>query len=177
MSTTIATTPARHIVTGTPIGPLTVVRDDEGLTGVYFSGHWTRPDQSAFGPRAEAGDTRSFEETVAQLNEYLNGRRREFELPLAPHGDERAKAAWQLIARVPYGSTATYGSLASALGSGVTARQVGWYVGHNPLSIIIPCHRIIGADGSLTGYAGGLERKRHLLELEGAIQAAEPTLW
>jgi methylated-DNA-[protein]-cysteine S-methyltransferase len=184
-----ATTTTRHIVTETSIGPLTIVRDNAGLTGVYFPGHWTRPDRKTFGPRAEADDTESFDggfdggfgEAIEQLNEYLAGDRREFNLPLAPRGGAQAQAAWRLIARIPYGSTTTYGALASALTSEVggetTPRDFGWYVGHNPLSIIIPCHRVVGADGSLTGYAGGLQRKRHLLELEGAIQPADQPLW
>jgi methylated-DNA-[protein]-cysteine S-methyltransferase len=175
MSTATSTT--RHIVTETSIGPLTIVRDDEGLTGVYFPGHWTRPDRTAFGPRAEAGGAGDFGGAIEQLNEYLAGRRREFDLPLTPVGDKRAQAAWRLIAGIPYGQTATYGALASQLDGQVTARGFGWFVAHNPLSILVPCHRVVGADGSLTGYAGGLERKRHLLELEGSIQPADQPLW
>jgi methylated-DNA-[protein]-cysteine S-methyltransferase len=175
MSTAMSTT--RHIVTETPIGPLTIVRDDEALTGVYFPRHWTRPDPTTFGPRASAESTEGFSDAIEQLNEYLAGRRREFDLPLAPHGDERAQAAWRLIARIQYGRTTTYGALAGELEGQTTARTFGWYVAHNPLSIVIPCHRVMGADGSLTGYAGGLQRKRRLLELEGAIAPADPTLW
>lgn len=180
MSTATATT--RHIVTETSLGPLTIVRNDDVLTGVYFPGHWTRPDPATFGPLAAAGDADGFCDAVQQLNEYLGGRRREFDLPLAPWsasrlGDDRAQAAWRLIARIPYGSTATYGALAADFGGEMTARDFGRYVAHNPLSIIVPCHRVVGADGSLTGYAGGLRRKRQLLELEGAIPPAEPTLW
>jgi methylated-DNA-[protein]-cysteine S-methyltransferase len=171
------TTTTRHIVTETPIGPVTIVRDDEGLTGLYYPGHWTRPDRSAFGPRVTEAGEHGFDAAITQLEEYFSGRRREFDLPLAPHGDDDAQAAWRLIARIPYGSTTTYGALASQLGGGITARDFGWYVGHNPLSILIPCHRVIGADGNLTGYAGGLKRKRHLLELEGAIGPADQPLW
>lgn len=148
---------------------------------MYFPGHWTRPDRSAFGARADPDSAGGFSDAIGQLNEYLAGRRREFDLPLSPQGDERAQAAWRLIARIPYGSTMTYGALAGQLdsefGGQTTARDSGRYVAHNPLSIIVPCHRVIGADGGLTGYAGGLERKRHLLELEGAIPPAAPTLW
>lgn len=177
-----ATTMTRHTVTETPIGPVTIVRDDEGLTGLYFPGHWTRPDRSAFGPRASQGDG-DFGDAVTQLAEYFDGRRREFGLPLTPHGPAEAQAAWRLIAQIPYGNTTTYGALASQLsaqlGGPVTARDFGWYVAHNPLSILIPCHRVVGVDGRLTGYAGGLKRKRHLLELEGAIQPAgqQQPLW
>jgi methylated-DNA-[protein]-cysteine S-methyltransferase len=173
MSTT--TTATRHILAETPIGPVTIVRDDDGLSGLYFPGHGTRPDRSAFGPKASQSDD-GFGDVVAQLAEYFEGRRREFDLPLALHGTAEAQHAWRLIAQIPYGATTTYGALASQLGGQITPRDFGWYVAHNPLSILIPCHRVIGADGSLTGYAGGLARKRHLLELEGAIPA-EQTLW
>ncbi|MCL2584398.1 MAG: methylated-DNA--[protein]-cysteine S-methyltransferase [Streptosporangiales bacterium] len=169
-----ATTTTRHIIAGTPVGPVTLVREDDGLTGLYFPGHWTRPDRSAFGPKAGPGD--GFDAAVTQLAEYFEAGRREFDLPLAPHGTEEARAAWRLIARIPYGATATYGELAGQLEKPVTPQEFGWYVGHNPLSILIPCHRVVGAGGRLTGYAGGLDRKRHLLELEGAIPA-ELTLW
>ena len=172
-----ATTSTRHIVTETPIGPLTLVRDDGGLTGLYFRGHWTRPDRSAFGPRVEQSDDHGFVEAITQLTEYLAGRRREFDLPLTPHGSVEAQAVWRLISEIPYGGTTTYGTLASQLGGQATPRDVGSHVARNPLSILIPCHRVVGADGSLTGYAGGLKRKRHLLELEGAIQPADEPLW
>lgn len=171
------TTTTWHIVTETPIGPVTIVRDDEGLTGLYFPGHWTRPDRSAFGPRVTEAGEHGFDAAITQLEEYFGGRRREFGLPLTPRGSAEAQTAWRLIARIPYGSTTTYGVLASQLGGGITARDFGWYVAHNPLSILIPCHRVVGADGSLTGYAGGLKRKRHLLELEGAIGPADQPLW
>jgi methylated-DNA-[protein]-cysteine S-methyltransferase len=170
-----ATTATRHILAETPIGPVTIIRDDDGLSGLYFPGHWTRPDRSAFGPRAGESDD-GFGDVVAQLAEYFEGGRREFDLPLTPHGTAEARQAWRLIAQIPYGTTTTYGALASQLGGQITPRDFGGHVGHNPLSILIPCHRVIGADGSLTGYAGGLARKRHLLELEGAIPA-EQTLW
>ncbi|HEX8005413.1 MAG TPA: methylated-DNA--[protein]-cysteine S-methyltransferase [Trebonia sp.] len=172
-----ATTSTRHIVTESPIGPLTLVREDDGLTGLYFRGHWTRPDRSAFGPRVERSDDHGLDEAITQLAEYLTGRRREFDLPLTPHGSAEAQAVWRLIAEVPYGGTTTYGTLASQLGGQATPRDVGSHVAHNPLSILIPCHRVVGADGSLTGYAGGLKLKRHLLELEGAIQPAGEPLW
>jgi methylated-DNA-[protein]-cysteine S-methyltransferase len=171
-----ATTTVRHALAESPVGPLTIVRDDEGLTGLYFPGHWTRPDRSAFGPlTSQPGD--DFGDVLAQLTEYFEGRRREFDLLLNPQGTAEAQAAWTLIGQIPYGTTATYGTLAGRLGGGVTARGFGWYVAHNPLSILIPCHRVVGANGSLTGYAGGLERKHRLLELEGAIQPPSQPLW
>ena len=171
-----ATTATCHTLTESPIGPLTIVRDDDGLTGLYFPGHWTRPDRSTFGPRVSQADG-GFDDAITQFAEYFEGRRREFDLPLTPHGTAEAQAAWRLIARIPYGSTTTYGALASQLGGQITPRDFGGYVAHNPLSILIPCHRVVGTNGSLTGYAGGLKRKRHLLELEGAIQPADQPLW
>ena len=161
----------RHTIVDTPIGPLTVVRDEDGITGVYFPHHWTRPDPAAFGARVEAAADRGFDRIVAQLGEYFAGERREFELPLTPRGDPAAQRVWKLLAEIPYGRTTTYGELARQLGGGVTPQEAGGYVGSNPLSILVPCHRVVGAAGQLTGYAGGLKRKRHLLELEGAIPA------
>jgi methylated-DNA-[protein]-cysteine S-methyltransferase len=172
-----ATTTTRHVVIDSPIGPLTLVRDDNGLTGLYYPGHWTRPDRKAFGSHVEHSDDRSFDATTAQLSEYFAGERRNFDLPLTPHGSERARQVWQLLAEIPYGQTTTYGALARSIGGGVSPRAIGGFVGHNPLSIFIPCHRVVGSTGQLTGYAGGLDRKQYLLELEKAIPAAPQALW
>ncbi|ERG69224.1 methylated-DNA-[protein]-cysteine S-methyltransferase [Segniliparus rugosus ATCC BAA-974] len=172
-----ATHTARHVVVEFPIGPLTLVRDEGGLSGIYFPGHWTRPDVAGFGPRADAAKDGGFAAEIAQLREYFAGERRAFELDLNPRGTERARQVWRLLAAIPYGETTTYGALAREVGGGISPRAIGGFVGHNPISIIIPCHRVVGSTGSLTGYAGGLDRKRRLLELERAIPAAEPTLW
>ena len=169
MTTVSAST--RHTIVDSPIGPLTVVRDDDGITGVYFPHHWTRPDPATFGPRVEPADDHGFDEVIVQLEEYFAGERREFSLPLTPHGSFTAQQVWKLLAAIPYGQTTTYGELARQAGGGLTAQEAGRFVGANPLSILIPCHRVVGAAGQLTGYAGGLKRKRHLLELEGAIPA------
>jgi methylated-DNA-[protein]-cysteine S-methyltransferase len=175
MSTMTART--RHVVVDSPIGPLTMVRDDNGLTGVYYPGRWTRPDQSSFGPHVEPGDDPGFDEAIAQLHEYFAGERHEFDLPLSPVGSERARKLWQLLAEIPYGHTTTYGALAGRIGDGISPRAIGGFVGHNPLSIFIPCHRVVGSTGKLTGYAGGLQRKQYLLELEKAIPVAPQALW
>ena len=172
-----ATTTTRHTVIDSPIGPLTLVRDDDGLTGLYYPGHWTNPDQTAFGPRIDPGDDPGFDDAIAQLNEYFAGERQDFGLPLNPRGSERAQRLWRLLAEIPYGQTTTYGALAREIGDGISARAIGGFVGHNPLSIFIPCHRVVGSTGKLTGYAGGLERKRYLLELEKAIPVAPQSLW
>lgn len=121
-----------------------------------------RPDSASFGPRVDDG----FADVGRQIGEYLSGARREFELPLAPRGDEFQQRVWPLVRQITYGETATYGELAARIGSDATAQQIGAAVGRNPLSVLIPCHRVVGRGGKLTGYAGGLARKRQLLELE-----------
>jgi len=177
MSTATTTTSTRHVVIDSPIGPLTLVRDDDGLTGLYYPGHWTRPDEATFGPRAEPSDDHGFDEAIAQLNEYFAGESQEFDLPLNPLGSERARRLWQLLAEIPYGRTTTYGALARRIGGGISPRAIGGFVGHNPLSIFIPCHRVVGSTGKLTGYAGGLDRKQRLLELEKSVPVAPQALW
>ena len=153
---------AAHTVIATRLGNLTVVREEGALTGLYFPRHWPRPDRAAFGPRAREG----FADVARQLDEYLAGDRSSFELPVRVIGGEFDRRVWDLICRVPYGQTTTYGALARSLGTGADPRDVGAAVGRNPLCIVIPCHRVIGSTGKLTGYAGGLDRKRVLLEIE-----------
>jgi methylated-DNA-[protein]-cysteine S-methyltransferase len=177
MSTAPATTSTRHVVVDSPIGPLTLVRDETGLTGVYYPGHWTRPDRNSFGPQVDASEDHGFDEANAQLTEYFAGKRRDFDLPLNPRGSDQARQVWQLIAEIPYGQTTSYGELARRFDGDLDPRDIGGFVGQNPLSILIPCHRVVGSTGKLTGYAGGLDRKRYLLELENAIPASPEGLW
>jgi methylated-DNA-[protein]-cysteine S-methyltransferase len=151
-----------HTVIDSELGELTLVRDAEGMRGLYFPHHWYRPGPATFGPRVEDG----FEEAEHQLVEYLAGRRRAFDLNLVPGGAPLQRRVWDLIRLIPYGETTTYGELATRIGDGVTAQHVGAAVGRNPLSLIVACHRVVGRNGKLTGYAGGLARKRHLLDLE-----------
>jgi methylated-DNA-[protein]-cysteine S-methyltransferase len=155
---------AVHTVLATEVGELTVVREGGSLTGLYFPRHWTRPDRAAFGARSDEG----FEEAARQLGEFLAGDRSAFDLRLKVRGSEFDRRVWELVAGVPYGETTTYGELARSLGTGTEPRDVGAAVGRNPLCIIIPCHRVVGATGKLTGYAGGLGRKRALLKIEHA---------
>jgi methylated-DNA-[protein]-cysteine S-methyltransferase len=165
-----------HTIIETQMGDLTLVAADGVLTGVYYPGHWTRPDRTLFGPRAEEG----FEETERQFGEYLAGERTAFDVPTSAVGDTFQQRVWTLLKGIPYGETTTYGELARDLGDPALARAVGRAVGSNPLSVIVPCHRVVGKDGKLTGYAGGLERKRFLLELEGlpvAITEPAPRLF
>ena len=154
--------PVTHTTAGTPVGELTLVAEDGELTGVYFPHHWYRPDPATFGDHDEAG----FGEVKRQLAEYFAGDRERFDLPLGLHGDAFQLRVWARISRIPYGQTVSYGDLARELGEGTLAKDVGAAVGRNPLCVIVPCHRVVGKDGSLTGYAGGLARKRFLLHLE-----------
>jgi len=156
----------RHAVLATRLGELTVVGEGGSLTGLYFPGHWPRPDRAAFGAR----DDRGFEEVSRQLDEYLAGGRSAFDLPIEARGADFDRRVWDLIRQVPYGQTSSYGALARRLG-GEDPRDVGAAVGRNPMCILIPCHRVIGSTGKLTGYAGGLRRKRALLEIESALPA------
>ena len=163
-ATTGGTLAATHTVLTTSLGELTVVHEEGAVTGLYFPRHWPRPDRTSFGPRSDEG----FAAVARQLGEYLDGDRRVFELPVTADGTEFDLRVWDLVAGVPYGETTTYGDLARGLGAGTDPRDVGAAVGRNPLCIVIPCHRVIGSTGKLTGYAGGLDRKRTLLEVEHA---------
>jgi methylated-DNA-[protein]-cysteine S-methyltransferase len=163
-----ATMTVTHTVASTLLGDLTLVADGSALTGVYFPHHWHRPNPAAFGERRDEG----FGPVREQLAEYLAGERTVFDLPVRADGDEFQHRVWDLIAAIPYGETASYGELARRLGDGVLAKDVGSATGRNPLSVVVPCHRVVGKDGSLTGYAGGLERKRYLLDLESAAVPA-----
>jgi methylated-DNA-[protein]-cysteine S-methyltransferase len=158
---------ATHTVVGSPLGDLTIVAEDGALTGLYFDGHQRRPGPAGFGSRADAG----FEAANRQLGEYFAGERTRFDLALAPRGDEFQHRVWRLLAEIPYGETRSYGELARELEDAGLAKAVGAANGRNPLCVIVPCHRVLGADGSLTGYAGGLYRKRFLLELEEPAEA------
>ncbi|MCH6163712.1 methylated-DNA--[protein]-cysteine S-methyltransferase [Streptomyces marispadix] len=164
LGSTEAGTAVRHTVVDSPLGALTLVASGEALTGIYFEDHLRGPSPGALGPRDPGG----FDEARRQLEEYFTGERRQFDLPLAPRGEPFRQRVWQLLRHIPYGETRSYGQLARELGDPALAQAVGAANGRNPLSVVVPCHRVVGADGSLTGYAGGLERKRALLELEGA---------
>ncbi len=163
-----------HTIIDSPLGPLTLVARDGALSGVYFAGHWTRPDATRFGERRDGG----FDEPRRQLGEYFAGERTTFDLDTAT-GDGPAfdRRVWALLDEIPHGETTTYGALARELGDPALAREVGAAVGRNPLSVVRPCHRVVGSDGRLTGYAGGLERKRSLLDLEAATATAGSRLF
>jgi methylated-DNA-[protein]-cysteine S-methyltransferase len=149
-----------------PFGPLTLVAGGDGLRRLYFPGRAPTFDENDHDPSALADATQ-------QLEQYFNGERTTFELPLDCHGTPFQQRVWRALQNIPYGTTTTYGALARELGSGRSggahdARAVGAAVGATPIPIVIPCHRVIGSDGSLTGYGGGLHRKQALLALEAA---------
>lgn len=156
----------RHTVIDTHLGPITIVADGDVVTGLYFDRHAHRPRQEAFGPRAPMAGDPLLGPARRQLLEYLAGQRTAFELPLDGGGDDFQRSVWRIVSRVPYGRTTTYGWIAEQLGDRTLAQNVGRAVGANPLCVLVPCHRVLGANGALTGYAGGLRRKRALLELE-----------
>lgn len=151
-----------HTVIDSPLGELTVVAEGRALTGVYFDDHTRGPDQESIGPCVTTG----FDETARQLTEYFAGRRTAFDLVCAPRGEPFQRRVWELLSEIPHGQTRSYGDLARSLGSPGLAQAVGAANGRNPLSVLVPCHRVVGADGALVGYAGGLWRKRFLLDLE-----------
>lgn len=154
----------RHLtLPDTPIGPLTLVADDDQLVAVYMDGHAHHPGSDALG---EPGDGGVLDDAAQQLTEYFAGDRTTFDLPMRPIGTDFQVRVWRALQQIPYGVTWSYRELATAVGNPAASRAVGLANGRNPLSIVIPCHRVIGADGSLTGYGGGVERKRWLLDLE-----------
>lgn len=154
-----------HTVIDSPIGELTLVNADGVLSGLYMSDHRPAPDIDSFGERISDG----FDESVAQLGEYFAGRRLHFGLPLAPIGTAFQREVWEALKRIEYGTTRTYAEVASDLGRPTAVRAVAAANARNPLCIVVPCHRVIGSGGKLTGYAGGLERKRFLLDREAEI--------
>lgn len=147
----------------TPIGDYLIVVDAAGtLTGCYRAGQQHFPSSERLGPE----DATVGADVVQQLDEYLAGTRTTFDLDLAPAGTDFQRAVWDQLRTIGYGETITYGKLATKLGRPSATRAVASAVGRNPISIIIPCHRVVGANGALTGYAGGLDAKRWLLDLE-----------
>lgn len=139
----------------------------DAICGVYFPGHWTNPDWASFGPMVDSGSDVVLAAAEVQMREYLAGERTEFTFAVAAPGSAFQESVWEVLRSIPFGETMTYGQIAQQLGTPGLARMVGQAVGHNPLSIVVPCHRVVGSSGKLTGYAGGLERKEFLLSLEG----------
>ncbi len=147
-----------------PLGPMIVAATDRGLAGLWFEGQRHLPDSSAW-PQAPQHPV--LVQAVAQLRDYFAGHRTQFELPLDLQGGTPfQQSVWQALLAIPAGGTTSYGDLSRQVGRPAAVRAVGAAVGRNPVSIVVPCHRVLGSDGSLTGYAGGLERKSALLQLE-----------
>ncbi|HET7731550.1 MAG TPA: methylated-DNA--[protein]-cysteine S-methyltransferase [Usitatibacter sp.] len=154
----------------TPLGPMYATAREHAITGIYFVGARHAP---AITPQwHEAHGDALLQACARQLREYLDGRRRAFELPLAPGGTAFQARVWREIAAIGFGETLTYAQLAARAGAPGSARAAGAATGRNPLSIVVPCHRVVGSRGALTGYAGGLERKDRLLAIEGARMPA-----
>ncbi len=155
----------KHRIVDSPLGPLTLVVDDDGaLVGLYEDGQRGGPAEGS-APLGERDDTVA-QDVVDQLAEYFARRRTRFDVLLDPAGTDFQRRVWAALAEIPYGSTETYGHLAERIGSPRGTRAVGAATGRNPISIIVPCHRLVGSSGDLVGYAGGLARKRWLLDLE-----------
>jgi methylated-DNA-[protein]-cysteine S-methyltransferase len=150
-----------------PLGAMIVAATGRGLAGVWFEGQRHLPDSSTWPHQPQHP---LLIQAVSQLSEYFGGTRTKFDLPLDLQGGTSfQQSVWQALLAIPRGGTISYGTLSRNIGNSAAVRAVGAAVGRNPLSIVVPCHRVLGGDGSLTGYAGGLERKSALLQLEGAI--------
>ncbi|MEU9210560.1 methylated-DNA--[protein]-cysteine S-methyltransferase [Streptomyces sp. NPDC048415] len=152
----------QHTVIDSSYGPLTLVADDGVLCGLYMVGQRHRPPEETFGER----DDTLFDEATDQLQAYFRGELKEFTLELRMSGTPFQRSVWEQLRKIPYGEICSYGELADTLGNPKASRAVGLANGKNPIGIIVPCHRVVGADGSLTGYGGGLERKQRLLDFE-----------
>ncbi|MFW6091792.1 MAG: methylated-DNA--[protein]-cysteine S-methyltransferase, partial [Actinomycetota bacterium] len=156
-----------------PIGPLVVTADADGVAGVWMDApsYWADG-----GPPGAHRDDGALAEVRRQLDEYFAGERTVFDVPLNPSGTPFQLRVWEALREIPYGTVCSYGELAGRLGSPGASRAVGLANGRNPIPIIVPCHRVIGASGALTGYGGGLERKRFLLDLEAGVASGQPAL-
>jgi methylated-DNA-[protein]-cysteine S-methyltransferase len=157
----------QHTVVDSPYGPLTLVAEDEVLCGLYMAGQRHRPPEETFGDR----DATPFAEAEAQLKAYFAGELKEFTLDLRLTGTPFQRRVWEQLRLIPYGETRSYGELARILGSPGASRAVGLANGRNPIGIIVPCHRVVGAKGGLTGYASGLDRKQRLLSFESGFES------
>jgi methylated-DNA-[protein]-cysteine S-methyltransferase len=152
-----------HTIIDTPLGDVVLTGDGHALTGLAFAGETPPPGRR---------DDAALADATRQVREYFAGERTAFDLPLAPDGTEFERTVWAALGEIGYGQTMTYGELAEKIGHPTAARAVGAANGRNPIALIVPCHRVIGAGGALTGYAYGVDRKRALLELEGVLLAA-----
>lgn len=155
-----------------PLGPVKIKASDSGLLSVSFM-----DEESGKYMMEPVGANAITRATVFQLHEYFNGERQVFDLPLTPQGSSFQQQVWNQLLTIPFGQTDTYGAIARRLNNPLSVRAVGTANGQNPIAVIIPCHRCIGSDGKLTGYAGGLWRKEYLLKIEGKDRPVQATLW
>ena len=167
----------RHTVVDTTLGSITIVAGGDAITGLYFRHHIRRPAEEIFGPEVGVENDPLLADAATQLHEYLNGGRHDFDLRFDAAGDAFQHAVWSMVAGIPFGETTTYGAIAQRLGDKSLSFRVGQAVGANPLCIFVPCHRVVGSNGKLTGYAGGLKRKQTLLELEEPAQVSARRLF
>lgn len=185
---TTSSTMRWHSIIDSPLGLLYLAASAKALTGLWYEEqtHFPIPDElGEFIPNPSAitedsslaGAARILEHTARELQEYFAGERMSFTVPLAPEGTDFQLMVWEYLRSVPHGYTTTYGTISRAVGPGAPAQAVGQAVGHNKVSIIIPCHRVLGSDGRLTGYAGGLDRKQFLLDLEEPAEIRESRLF
>ena len=159
-------TPVYTLHMESALGGVTLAATDQGLAGVWFDEQRHSPDTSGW---IDAPEHLVLQQAAAQLSAYFEGRCDAFDMPLdLSHGTEFQQAVWQALLRIPRGGTTSYGRLGADIGRPAAVRAEGAAVGRNPISVVVPCHRVVGSDGSLTGYAGGLDRKARLLQLEGA---------
>ncbi len=154
-----------------PLGPILLAADDVGLTGLWFEGQ--KYFARGLSTDLQEQETPILKQAKEWLDMYFSGQEPDLTVPLYLIGTEFQKQVWEILCAIPYGQTVTYGQIAAALAakrglSGMSAQAVGGAVGHNPISVIVPCHRVVGSSGSLTGYAGGLDKKSALLQLESA---------
>lgn len=162
-----------HIEIDSIVGPLTLVAEEGAIVGLYMDLQRHRPEDDTLGePHPGGRRVEPFKAAADQLDAYFAGELTHFNLPLAPQGSDFQQRVWAALQEIPYGQTESYGELAARIGSPGGARAVGLANGKNPIGIVIPCHRVVGADGSLTGYGGGVERKKRLLDLELAGSGA-----
>ena len=158
-----------HAVIDSPIGPLTLVAEDGKLCGLYMEVRGHEPGEAALGEPCSVTDEDVLAVTSRQLSAYFDGELTSFDLPLSLDGTGFQRTVWAGLRDIPYGDTISYGELARRIGQPSASRAVGLANGRNPVSIVVPCHRVVGSDGSLTGYGGGLDRKRYLLALEQRV--------
>ena len=148
-----------------PIGKMLIASDGEAICGVWFYGQKHFPSTDFI----VNDDLAIFKKVLDWFDDYFNGKNPKVNFRLKPHGSQFRQRVWKILSEIPYGETRTYGEIASMISPTMSAQAVGGAVGHNPISIIVPCHRVLGKDGKLTGYAGGIDRKISLLKLEGIV--------